>query len=352
MSDDESPPYKTMRRELQDGSTEATQPVFTFTQPSEDEDAEGGANHPICLDDSPPRDPRPSRRAAVASRASVAHDASGPPPPTPEPPIHRDHPGAPDLHTRDVPVAPPPRDDPHAVAHAEMVARDPNRPTYYPDGTVAIQERSRWGEYRALDDETGAPMSLRHQPPVASTPRAIRFPVRRVSLGMGPTVMQSNGTSLQPMVRSELNGIWSVVMVEYVLVDANGIRWAYCYRWEDDRQCWVIQVTPIEEFNWAGQQHVYDSLHIAEPGTGIIVGTYGEEIYYKIHAVHKFNRFSVQVSWAGVYPEKREWIPREFLPPEFAAQFRVDDPNNEDAFTTTDDDAGDDSDETYNNNEN
>ena len=113
-----------------------------------------------------------------------------------------------------------------------------------------------------------------------------------------------------------------------MLVDEDGIRTAYAYLYDYEDNEWHLQLTGIGEFNWMGVQYLFDSLHIAEPGSGIIVGTYGPEIYYKIHAVHRFNAREVEVTFSGVVPERRDWIPREFVPPEFSCQFNVNDRAN------------------------
>ena len=80
---------------------------------------------------------------------------------------------------------------------------------------------------------------------------------------------------------------------------------------------------------------VYDTPHTGCPGAGVIVGTYGSEIYYRIKTWRSFNAEFVKVVWAGVVGARAtQCIPRANVPPEWLAHVgQVGDPTNVEAFS-------------------
>ena len=122
--------------------------------------------------------------------------------------------------------------------------------------------------------------------------------------------------------------------IESIFMDMEGDCKIYISIWDDDGDLFQCRVL-LGDFNHARKQLVYDTPHTRCPGAGVIVGTYGSEIYYWIKTWRSFNAKFVKVVWAGIVgTQATQCIPHANVPPEWLAHVgQVGDPTNVEAFS-------------------
>lgn len=129
--------------------------------------------------------------------------------------------------------------------------------------------------------------------------------------------------------------------IESIFVDMEGDCKIYISIWDDDSDLFQCRVL-LGDFNHAGKQLVYNTPHIVCPGAGVIVGTYGSEIYYRIKTWRSSNTEFVKVVCAGVVGIwATQCIPRANVPPKWLAYVgEVGDPTNVEEFSDSNYDDG------------